>query len=158
MQTLRLTRFARAHAASLGPPRTRLQPRSLAAMAQADVQSYIETHGLQKTVEDVLNGTVKSKPDEPLSFMVRGLIRRAAAAWQTGSATGRIRMRHGRASAAAGGGCAAGRAPGRQKRRSALATAQQRIGRAAGQQARRWQCIAPRSADQRCARHRPSRG
>lgn len=37
----------------------------------ANVQEYIDKHGLQKKVEDVLNVCVKSKPDEPLSFMVR---------------------------------------------------------------------------------------
>lgn len=36
------------------------------------VQSYIEKHNLQKRVEDVLNSTVKSKPEEPMSYMVRG--------------------------------------------------------------------------------------
>ena len=37
----------------------------------ANVQEYIDRHGLQKKVEDVLNACVKGKPDEPLSFMVR---------------------------------------------------------------------------------------
>jgi hypothetical protein len=32
---------------------------------------YLDKHGLQKRTEDVLNLCVKSKPDEPLSFMVR---------------------------------------------------------------------------------------
>ncbi len=40
-------------------------------MASAAVQEYIEKHGLQKKVEDVLNLCVKEKADEPLSFMVR---------------------------------------------------------------------------------------
>jgi hypothetical protein len=35
------------------------------------LQEYIDQHSLQKVVEDVLNGCVKSKPDEPLTFMVR---------------------------------------------------------------------------------------
>ena len=35
------------------------------------VQTYIDKHSLQKKVEDVLNNTVKAKPEEPLSFMVR---------------------------------------------------------------------------------------
>ena len=35
------------------------------------VQTYIDKHSLQKKVEDVLNSTVKAKPEEPLSFMVR---------------------------------------------------------------------------------------
>lgn len=38
------------------------------------LQEYIDTHSLQKVVEDVLNGCVKTKPDDPLSFMVRGLL------------------------------------------------------------------------------------
>jgi hypothetical protein len=39
--------------------------------AFARLQEYIDQHSLQKVVEDVLNGCVKTKPDEPLSFMVR---------------------------------------------------------------------------------------
>jgi enolase len=35
------------------------------------LQEYIDQHSLQKVVEDVLNGCVKTKPDEPLTFMVR---------------------------------------------------------------------------------------
>lgn len=34
------------------------------------IQDYIDQHNLQKQVEELLNGTVKSKPEEPLSFMV----------------------------------------------------------------------------------------
>lgn len=34
------------------------------------VQEYIEKHDLSKRVEEVLNATVKAKPDEPLSYMV----------------------------------------------------------------------------------------
>lgn len=37
----------------------------------AGVQEYLDKHGLQKKVEDVLNMAVKSRPEEPLSFMVR---------------------------------------------------------------------------------------
>jgi enolase len=37
-----------------------------------NVQSYIDKHNLQKKVEDVLNSTVKSKPEEPMTYMVRG--------------------------------------------------------------------------------------
>lgn len=37
----------------------------------ARLQEYIDQHSLQKVVEDVLNGCVKTKPDEPLTFMVR---------------------------------------------------------------------------------------
>lgn len=39
-------------------------------MSQLNVQEYIDKHQLQKKVEDVLNICVKSKPDEPLSYMV----------------------------------------------------------------------------------------
>lgn len=38
--------------------------------ATSGVQEYIDKFGLQTTVESVLNSCVKSKPDEPLSFMV----------------------------------------------------------------------------------------
>ena len=34
------------------------------------VQSYIDKHSLQTKVEDALNACVKSRPDEPLTFMV----------------------------------------------------------------------------------------
>lgn len=39
--------------------------------ATSGVQEYIDKFGLQTTVETVLNACVKSKPEEPLSFMVR---------------------------------------------------------------------------------------
>ena len=35
------------------------------------VQEYIDKHELTKRVEDAINATVKAKPDEPLSFLVR---------------------------------------------------------------------------------------
>ena len=35
------------------------------------LQEYIDTHDLSKKVEELVNHTVKAKPDEPLSFMVR---------------------------------------------------------------------------------------
>lgn len=38
------------------------------------VQEYIEKHELSKRVEDVINQTVKAKPDEPLSFMVSPIL------------------------------------------------------------------------------------
>ncbi len=38
-------------------------------MSVETVQGYIDKHSLQKTVEDVLNACVKSKPEEPLTFM-----------------------------------------------------------------------------------------
>lgn len=41
----------------------------MAAQSSAGVQEYIDGHGLQKTVEEVLNSCVKGKPEEPLSFM-----------------------------------------------------------------------------------------
>lgn len=37
------------------------------------VQEYIEKHELPKRVEEVINATVKAKPDEPLSYMVSPL-------------------------------------------------------------------------------------
>ncbi|KAG2453745.1 hypothetical protein HYH02_001956 [Chlamydomonas schloesseri] len=37
------------------------------------VQEYIEKHGLEKKVEEVLNLCVKEKPEEPLSFMAKAL-------------------------------------------------------------------------------------
>jgi hypothetical protein len=43
----------------------------LAQCAFPRLQEYIDQHSLQKVVEDVLNGCVKTKPEEPLSFMVR---------------------------------------------------------------------------------------
>ena len=33
-------------------------------------QQYLESHGVQKAVEDVINATVKAKPEEPFAFMV----------------------------------------------------------------------------------------
>ncbi|KAG1667452.1 hypothetical protein FOA52_012207 [Chlamydomonas sp. UWO 241] len=44
-----------------------------------NVQSYIDKHTLQKKVEDVLNSTVKSKPEEPLSYMAAELLKLAPA-------------------------------------------------------------------------------
>ncbi len=37
------------------------------------VQEYIDKHELTKVVEDAVNAAVKVKPDEPLSFLVRGI-------------------------------------------------------------------------------------
>lgn len=37
------------------------------------VQEYIEKHELPKRVEEVINATVKAKPDEPLSYMAKAL-------------------------------------------------------------------------------------
>jgi hypothetical protein len=41
-------------------------------MASTPIQEYIDKHGLQKRVEDVLNSCVQAKPADPLAFMVRG--------------------------------------------------------------------------------------
>mmetsp|Transcript_27595 Transcript_27595/g.60368 ORF Transcript_27595/g.60368 Transcript_27595/m.60368 type:complete len:480 (+) Transcript_27595:154-1593(+) len=43
----------------------------------ATVQEYIDKHQLQKRVEDVLNTCVKNKPDEPLAFMAKELLKHA---------------------------------------------------------------------------------
>lgn len=37
----------------------------------SSVQEYLDSHQLSKKVEDAINSTVKAKPDEPLSFLVR---------------------------------------------------------------------------------------
>lgn len=39
--------------------------------ATLSVQEYIDKHDLSKKVEEAINQTVKVKPDEPLSYMVR---------------------------------------------------------------------------------------
>lgn len=39
-----------------------------------NVQCYITQHTLEKKVEDILNATVKAKPEEPMAFMVRFLL------------------------------------------------------------------------------------
>lgn len=56
----------------LAPPRcvAPLSP-TTPTMAAPSVQEYLDTHGMQQTVEAVLNSCVKAKPEEPLSFMVR---------------------------------------------------------------------------------------
>jgi Enolase, N-terminal domain len=38
-----------------------------------NTQEYIDAHGISKTVEEVINATVKAKAPEPCSFMVRAL-------------------------------------------------------------------------------------
>ena len=35
------------------------------------VQDYLDKHDLSKKMEELINTTVKARPDEPLSFMVR---------------------------------------------------------------------------------------
>ena len=41
-----------------------------------NTQEYIDAHGISKTVEEVINATVKAKAPEPCSFMVRALASR----------------------------------------------------------------------------------
>ena len=36
-----------------------------------NTQEYIDAHGISKTVEEVINATVKAKAPEPCSFMAR---------------------------------------------------------------------------------------
>ena len=41
-------------------------------------QAYLDTHGIQKAVEDVINSAVKHKPENPIAFMASwacGLVR-----------------------------------------------------------------------------------
>ncbi|MEW5312891.1 MAG: hypothetical protein WDW38_004489 [Sanguina aurantia] len=40
-----------------------------------NVQSYITEHTLEKKVEDILNMTVKAKPEEPMAFMAREFLK-----------------------------------------------------------------------------------
>lgn len=40
-------------------------------MAPQAAAQYIEEHNLQKVVEDAINATIKEKPAEPFSYMVR---------------------------------------------------------------------------------------
>lgn len=44
-------------------------------MATSGVSAFLSQHDLQAKIEDALNRCVKSKPDEPLSFLVRHLRR-----------------------------------------------------------------------------------
>lgn len=44
------------------------------------VQEYIDKHELSKKVEELINSTVKSKPDEPLSYMAKELQEKAPSA------------------------------------------------------------------------------
>ena len=39
------------------------------------IQEYIEEHALGKKVEDVINAAVKAKAPEPISYMVRAIVR-----------------------------------------------------------------------------------
>eukprot|EP00879_Flechtneria_rotunda_P000391 GHRR01000484.1.p1 GENE.GHRR01000484.1~~GHRR01000484.1.p1 ORF type:complete len:535 (+),score=162.05 GHRR01000484.1:156-1607(+) len=48
----------------------------MAAAPVSGVQEYIDQHGLQRAVEEVLNSCVKAKADEPLSFMAQELLKR----------------------------------------------------------------------------------
>ena len=54
----------RVFTADTSPKRTR-------RIAKMSVQEYIEKHELSKRIEEIINATVKAKPDEPLSYMVR---------------------------------------------------------------------------------------
>ncbi len=51
-------------AAALTPP-----PRP--TPAQQATQQYLDAHGIQTAVEGVINTTIKARPDDPFSFMVR---------------------------------------------------------------------------------------
>lgn len=42
-------------------------------------RTYIDRHSIQKKIEEVLNSTVKTKPDEPIAFMARELLKLAPA-------------------------------------------------------------------------------
>jgi hypothetical protein len=37
---------------------------------QSQTQAFLDQHGIQKAVEDVINATVKAKPEAPMAFMV----------------------------------------------------------------------------------------
>ncbi len=70
---------ARAPCSQRRPPRCRRppacrQPAPTSPPAPASLQAaaqYIEEHNLQKVVEDAINATIKEKPSEPFSYMVR---------------------------------------------------------------------------------------
>lgn len=47
-------------------------------MASTPIQEYIDKHGLQKRVEDVLNSCVQAKPADPLAFMAAELLKATA--------------------------------------------------------------------------------
>ncbi|GBF87902.1 enolase [Raphidocelis subcapitata] len=47
-------------------------------MASTPIQEYIDKHGLQKRVEDVLNSCVQAKPADPLAFMASELLKATA--------------------------------------------------------------------------------
>jgi hypothetical protein len=46
--------------------------RTVAKMATSGVSAFLSQHDLQAKIEDALNRCVKTKPDEPLSFLVSG--------------------------------------------------------------------------------------
>ena len=48
------------------------QRRTVTRRPRRCVQEYIDQHGISKTVEEVINATVKAKAPEPNSFMARG--------------------------------------------------------------------------------------
>ena len=63
----------RARLAQLLRPGTAPAPADDAHPGSAFRQEYIDAHGISKTVEEVINATVKAKAAEPCSFMVRPL-------------------------------------------------------------------------------------
>lgn len=66
------------------PTKPSLYRRAQITMATATpIQDYIDRHGLQKKVEDVLNSCVKEKPADPLAFMVCSTWGSPAWQWRT---------------------------------------------------------------------------
>jgi hypothetical protein len=63
----------RARLAQLLRPGTAPAPADVAHPGSAFRQEYIDAHGISKTMEEVINATVKAKAAEPCSFMVRPL-------------------------------------------------------------------------------------
>ena len=59
------------------PPLAPFPPHPHPPCAPQAAAAYIEEHNLQKVVEDAINATIKAKPTEPFSFMVRPPARRA---------------------------------------------------------------------------------
>lgn len=65
--SVRLSASSKPSASSLSPP----APAPASTMATTGVSAFLSQHDLQAKIEDALNRCVKSKPDEPLSFLVR---------------------------------------------------------------------------------------
>lgn len=53
---------------SNSPPHRDLSIRTSISQSATE---YIEEKGIQKSVEEVLNATIKARPEDPYSFMVR---------------------------------------------------------------------------------------